>query len=79
MNGKIIIKFFIKFLSLFFNLKLFRKFRNDGRKYKGYWKNGKQHGEGEFYNPKENAWKKGVWSEGRRVKWENTNSAAFVS
>lgn len=45
--------------------------RNDGRKYKGYWKNGKQHGEGEFFHPKENIWKKGVWSDGRRVKWEN--------
>lgn len=53
-------------------------FRNDGRKYKGYWKNGKQHGEGEFYNPKEDSWKKGVWSEGRRVKWENTVAVSSI-
>ena len=47
------------------------KKRNDGRKYKGNWKNGKQHGDGEFFNPKENVWKKGIWSEGKRVKWES--------
>ncbi len=44
--------------------------RSDGRKYKGFWKNGKQHGEGEFYNPKEETWKKGVWHDGKRVKWD---------
>ena len=46
-------------------------YRNDGRKYKGAWKNGKQHGDGEFLNPKEGTWKKGVWSEGKRVRWAN--------
>jgi len=46
-------------------------FRHDGRKYKGYWRNGKQHGEGEFYQPDQKIWKKGVWSEGRRVSWKN--------
>lgn len=51
-------------------------YRNDGRKYKGSWKNGKQHGEGEFFNPKDNAWKKGVWQEGKRVQWENTDGPA---
>lgn len=45
--------------------------RHDGRKYKGYWKNGKQHGEGEFYQPDQKIWKKGVWSDGRRVSWKN--------
>ena len=44
-------------------------FRNDGRKYKGKWKNGKQHGSGEFFHPKENSWKKGIWNEGKRVRW----------
>ncbi len=44
-------------------------YRSDGRKYKGRWKNGKQHGEGEFYNPRENIWRKGLWNEGKRVKW----------
>jgi len=51
------------------------KFRNDGRKYKGMWKNGKQHGEGEFFHPKENSWKRGIWNEGKRVRWTNDNFA----
>jgi hypothetical protein len=42
----------------------------DGRKYKGMWKNGKQNGDGEFFNPKEAIWRKGFWSEGKRVKWD---------
>ena len=50
---------------------LFNSFRSDGRKYKGYWKNGKQHGEGEFFQQKENVWKKGIWGEGKRVRWTN--------
>lgn len=41
----------------------------DGRKYKGNWKNGKQEGEGEFYNPKFKQWKKGLWEQGKRIKW----------
>jgi hypothetical protein len=45
------------------------KNRSDGRKYKGRWKNGKQSGEGEFYNPKENTWKKGIWDDGKRISW----------
>ena len=36
--------------------------------YKGYWKNGLQHGEGQFYNPKNNLWIKGVWINGKIVK-----------
>ena len=32
----------------------------DGRKYDG---------EGEFYFPSENKWKKGIWKEGKRLKW----------
>ena len=48
--------------------------RNDGRKYKGMWKNGKQHGEGEFWHPKENCWKKGIWNDGKRVRWTNENN-----
>ena len=56
----------------YLNYSLF--FRSDGRKYKGNWRNGKQHGEGEFFQNKENVWKKGIWSEGKRVRW--TNDAA---
>ena len=32
----------------------------DGRKYDG---------EGEFYFPSENKWKKGIWKEGKILKW----------
>ena len=41
----------------------------DGRKFTGYWKNGKQNGEGEFYNPVSGVTKKGLWENGKRVKW----------
>ena len=40
----------------------------DGRIYKGNWKNGFQHGEGQFYNPKNNLWIKGIWINGKLVK-----------
>ncbi len=48
---------------------LFLFFRSDGRKYKGSWKNGKQNGEGEFFNPSTNTWRKGIWDDGKRVRW----------
>ena len=41
----------------------------NGKKYKGQWKNGKQDGEGEFYFPKENIWKKGIWENGKKKEW----------
>jgi hypothetical protein len=41
----------------------------DGRKYKGNWKNGKQHGEGEFFPSNGKNWKKGIWENGKRIKW----------
>ena len=44
----------------------FYSFRADGRKYKGFWKNGKQNGEGDFFNPKNNEWKKGIWVDGKK-------------
>ena len=44
----------------------------DGRKYRGNWLNGKQHGEGEFYNAKQKIWRKGLWEDGKRVKWIQT-------
>jgi hypothetical protein len=40
-----------------------------GKKYKGYWKNGKQHGEGILYNSKNKTWRKGIWENGKRIKW----------
>jgi len=48
---------------------LILSFRADGRKYKGYWKNGKQHGEGEFFNNTTGQWRKGIWDDGKRVRW----------
>ncbi len=45
--------------------------RGDGRKYKGKWENGKQNGEGEFFQVKEDTWKKGLWNNGKRVRWVN--------
>lgn len=45
------------------------KIRADGRKYKGNWKNGKQHGEGEFFNPANSVWRRGIWDDGKRVRW----------
>ena len=41
----------------------------DGRIYKGNWKNGRQDGEGKFYDIKNKKWKKGIWKEGKRIKW----------
>ncbi len=36
---------------------------------KGFWKNGKQNGKGEFYNANTNSWRKGEWENGKRIKW----------
>ena len=47
----------------------------DGRVYKGYWQNGKQHGHG-VYIGSNGIEKEGEWYEGKRVKWnknEKTN------
>lgn len=41
--------------------------RPDGKVYRGYWVNGKQHGEGEIFVPSENKWHKGIWNRGKRV------------
>ena len=48
---------------------------SDGRIYKGGWKDGKQHGEGLFFCVKKKVWKKGIWENGKRIKWidENVN------
>jgi hypothetical protein len=40
----------------------------DGRRYEGYWKNGKQDGEGKYILP--NAVTKiGIWEDGKRIRW----------
>ena len=36
------------------------------------WKTGKQHGEGLFFNLESNIWQKGIWGEGKRVRWIQT-------
>ena len=45
----------------------------DGRKFRGQWKNGKQDGEGEFYSPKSQKWRKGIWKDGKKIKWIEQN------
>lgn len=40
----------------------------DSRCYSGNWKNGKYHGEGE-YTSSSGLKRKGIWDEGKRVKW----------
>ena len=42
---------------------------SDGKQYKGHWVNGKQHGEGEIFSPSQNIWQKGIWDNGKRIKW----------
>ena len=41
----------------------------DGRKYTGWWWKGKQHGVGTYYDPHKGSAKKGIWENGKRVKW----------
>jgi hypothetical protein len=40
----------------------------DGRRYEGYWQNGKQHGEGKYILPT-GVVKIGIWEDGKRIKW----------
>ena len=40
---------------------------NDGRVFKGYWQNGKQHGLGQFKKPDSDEFKFGLWEEGTRI------------
>lgn len=58
--------------TVYLNGNFLIKFRSDGRKYKGHWKNGKQHGEGEFFQSTTNQWRKGIWDDGKRVRWIET-------
>ena len=41
----------------------------NGKIDKGIWKNGKQDGDADYYNPKNKTWKKGYWENGKRIKW----------
>ena len=40
----------------------------DGREYVGGWEKGKQNGEGS-YKDKTSTRRKGVWQDGKRIKW----------
>ena len=40
----------------------------DGRKYRGGWKDGKQHGKG-FYSNNNGKEKEGEWVDGKRIRW----------
>jgi len=41
----------------------------DGRKYEGYWAQGKQHGLGRYVIPQEKKERYGLWEDGKRVEW----------
>lgn len=42
--------------------------RGDGKIYKGYWKDGVQHGNG-FFIDDDGATNEGIWEYGKNVKW----------
>ena len=51
----------------------------DGKKYKGYWKQGKRQGEGELYDPVEKVWKKGKWgNEKKEIEKDTTGSMLSI-
>ena len=41
----------------------------DGRKYEGYWAQGKQHGLGRYIIPQESQERYGLWEDGKRIEW----------
>lgn len=41
----------------------------DGREYRGGWRKGKMHGEALFKSSAEAEYRKGIWEDGRRIKW----------
>lgn len=45
----------------------------DGRQYKGYWVNGKQHGKGVFINDK-GIEQEGMWENGKKKEWAKANN-----
>ena len=49
--------------------------RPDGRRYEGSWSNGKQHGQGVYYNAQGRR-KEGEWQDGKRVRWINEDPSA---
>lgn len=41
----------------------------DGRIYEGWWYKGKQHGVGSYFDPVKKSLRYGLWENGKRVKW----------
>ena len=50
----------------------------DGKKYEGYWYNGKQHGQGRFTNTAGKS-RIGVWLNGDRLKWLPNNTTEVAN
>jgi hypothetical protein len=50
---------------------------NPNRVYIGFWKGGKQDGVGKYINPKITRY--GLWNQGERVKWYNSEKEAFAA
>ena len=69
LNGIKTLKLFFCFENKYLKFAKIKILRSDGREYNGMWKNGKQHGEGLFFSKEENCSKKGIWNEGKRVRW----------
>ena len=51
----------------------------DSRQYTGYWANGKQHGLGIYSVLKEDRIKHGLWEDGKRVEWFNSESQSKIN
>ena len=45
----------------------------NGNKYLGSWKNGKQNGQGIYFDKEDGSRKQGVWENGTRKKWISAN------
>jgi len=47
----------------------------DGRKYIWSYRDDKKDGDGSFYCTQKKIWKKGIWDNGKRVKWIDGESS----
>ena len=67
--SKQLIKSKAKILNLFLPVIVFDVCRTDGRVFDGQWRNGLQHGKGQYTNAQGKV-RKGVWEDGRRLRQE---------
>ena len=51
----------------------------DGRMYEGWWVKGKQHGPGTYHDTAKNSVRKGLWENGKRLKWYEEEEAKQVA